>query len=268
MSFQPLLPATGLAGWRFLERTLDTQGDAFAKSPAMLRDTEYFEANIGAVRSAEELVSDRRLLRVALGAFGLGDDIDNRFFIRTILEEGTLTDDALANKLSDDRYRAFSAAFGFGDFATPRTAISDFPAEIVDKFRRQSFEVAVGEQDDSLRLALNATRSLGDIADGGEGSDTKWFKVMGTPPLRNVFETAFNLPSSFAQLDLDRQLETLSDRAESAFGVTDFSDFADPEVQDRLVQRFLLSSQLSGFQASSAGAVALTLLQSMPDPYP
>ena len=81
MSFQPVIPAAGLAGWRFLERTYDAQFSAFNAAPELVRDTDYFAANITTVSSAEDLVSDRRLLRVALGAFGLENDIDNRFFI-------------------------------------------------------------------------------------------------------------------------------------------------------------------------------------------
>ena len=40
---------------------------------------------------------------MALGAFGLQDDINNRYFIRKILEEGTTNEDALANRFSDTR---------------------------------------------------------------------------------------------------------------------------------------------------------------------
>ena len=48
--------------------------DTFTKSIELKRDTEYFQEKISSITSAEELVSDRRLLTVALGAFGLQDD--------------------------------------------------------------------------------------------------------------------------------------------------------------------------------------------------
>ena len=76
--FQPIIPTDGLAGWRFLQRTYDTQLDSFARSAPVQRDTDYFAQKIASVTSAEELVADRRLLTVALGAFGLQDDINNR----------------------------------------------------------------------------------------------------------------------------------------------------------------------------------------------
>ena len=71
MNFTPVVPLGGLSGWALLSRTSERQTDLFNKSPQIVRDTEYFEQNIAKITTAEGLVSDRRLLRVALGAFGL-----------------------------------------------------------------------------------------------------------------------------------------------------------------------------------------------------
>ena len=54
--------------------------------------------------------ADVRVAADALGAFGLDGDINNRFFIRKVLEGGTLTAGALATKLTDKRYAQMSAA--------------------------------------------------------------------------------------------------------------------------------------------------------------
>jgi len=101
---------------------------------------------------------------VALGAFGLSDDINNKFFLQKVLEDGTLDPDALSNKLSDNRYQEFTKAFGFGDFDVPNTKISSFGQEMVDRYQTIQFEVAVGQQNDNFRLALNTIRELGEIA--------------------------------------------------------------------------------------------------------
>ncbi|WP_306153116.1 DUF1217 domain-containing protein [Roseovarius sp. MMSF_3281] len=265
MSFQPVIPMSGLSGWAFLNATRDSQAEAFEKSPVISRDTTYFETRIGEITSAEDLVADRRLLRVALGAFGLQDDLDNRFLIRRILEGGVESQDALANKLADDRYKALSETFGFGDGGTPATQSEGFGAEITARFRAISFEVAVGDQDESLRLAMNAERELAEIAQERPDSDESlWFRIMGTPPLRKVFEVALGLPDSFAQLGLDQQLEVFTDRSESQLGIARLSDLEDAEVLDGLIERYLLRDQVAGMQAQSANAIALTLLQQAP----
>lgn len=261
IGFQPIIPANGLVGWKFLERTYETQNSVFQKGTEITRDTDYFEAKIGGIETAEDLVADRRLLRVALGAFGLGGDIDNKYFVKKILEDGTLTDDALANRLADDRYKEFSAAFGFGNFEIPSTQISDFGTKITAQYRAQQFEIAVGEQNDNMRLALYTERELGDVVGGSDSNNTKWFKIMGTPPLRSVFERALGLPSSFGQLDLDLQLSTFKEAAQKQFGTSDLSEFAEPEMQEKLIQKFMVRTQLDEFQATTSGSIALSLLQ-------
>ncbi|WP_136635976.1 DUF1217 domain-containing protein [Pseudooceanicola onchidii] len=261
MTYQPILAGSGIVGWNILNKTMDVQRKTFDASPQIVRDTDYFEAKIGEIKSAEELVSDRRLLRVALGAFGLGDDINNKAFIQRVLEGGTIDDDALANRLTDSRYKAFAKAFGFGDFDTPSTVLSDFGPKITEKFRRHSFEIAVGEQDDSLRLALNAEREIVDLAARKVSNTTKWLQIMGTPALRQVFEGALGMPSSFGQLDIDQQLEIFQDRADRQLGTAEVSELADPEMMTKLVQRFLLRSQVSEFQTASSGSIAISMLQ-------
>ena len=127
MSFQPIIPLSGLAGWNFLNRTMDTQRTAFENSPTIKRDTDYFREKIGEISSAKDLVADRRLLGVALGAFGLEADIGNKYFVQKILEDGTLDPEALGNKLADKRYLAMAETFGFGDNAVPLAKLLGLP---------------------------------------------------------------------------------------------------------------------------------------------
>ncbi|WP_045387733.1 DUF1217 domain-containing protein [Falsirhodobacter sp. alg1] len=264
MSFTPVIPLTGYAGWTFLQRTLDTQKAAFDNSAAQQRDEDYFTAKIGSIRSAEELVSDYRLLKVSLGAFGLDDDLSNKFYIRKVLEEGSLDSSSLANKLTDKRYLELTKAFGFGDFTTPRTVLSDFPEEILSAYRERQFEAAVGDQNTDMRLALNAQRELGTLAASSSSDDTKWFKILGSESLRSVFQTAFGLPTSFASIDLDQQLTVMKAKAKSLFGSSSISDFANSDKVDALIKRFLIMSDLTGSSSSATtkGSSALTLLQS------
>ncbi len=264
MTYQPVVPAGGLIGWAFLSRTLEAQTEVFVKSPEISRDTEYFEKNIENAKTAKDLVSDRRLLRVALGAFGLEADLDSRAFVQKILEGGTESSSALATRLSDERYRDFAKAFGYGNPSGALTGSPTWARGIVAKFRTQQFEVAVGDQDESMRLAMDAKRTMPDIATQASSNETRWLKIMGNPPLRQVFETALGLPSGFAQADLDTQIIEFSDRAKRQLGLSDLSDLADPEVQNAVIERFLLRDQVKDFAVQSSGSIALTLLQSAP----
>lgn len=261
--FQPIVPFDGLVGWRFLDRTYDQQREVFAQEPIIQRDADYFRANITSVTTAEELTSDRRLMTVALGAFGLQDDIDNVFFIRKVLEEGTTRQDALANRLADTRYREFSEAFSLGPGELPRTVFNTFAVDIVNRFESNSFEVATGNQNPSMRIALYVERTLPELAGDNRSVDAKWFTVMGDPPMRDFFEKALNLPPSIGQIDIDQQLGVFKERADAVFGSSDFSTFTTDEGLDDAITRFIVRDQLASFNASATNdaSIALSLLQ-------
>lgn len=262
MSFQPVLPLSGYAGWGFLKRTMARQQAVQQALPAQQRDEAYFRDRIGKADTAEKLVSDKRLLRIALTAFGLEGDVDSKAFVQKILEGGTLKEDSLANKLADKQYQKFAAAFGYGDFSVPRTRLSTFAAEILTQYRARSFETAVGAQNNTFRLAMNAERELPVLAAKASSMDAKWYTILGSAPLREVMQTALGLPKSFSAIDIDQQVSVLKTRAESVFGSADPAQFKEPKAMDALVRRYLLQSDIRAQATSSSPAArALALLQ-------
>ncbi|TMV04914.1 DUF1217 domain-containing protein [Ruegeria sediminis] len=264
MSFQPVIPTGGLVGWRFLQRTHEIQLQTFSRTARHERDSRYFLDNIGKVKSAGDLVSDPRLLRVALGAFGLESDIRNTYFIRRILEDGTRAKDALSTRLSDKRYRDLASAFGFGPGELVRTGSPEQMQEIARKNLASRFEASVGETDQTMRIALYAQHALAGLARKEGSENTKWFELMSQPPLRSMMETALGLPKAFAQLDIDRQLEMFKDKLARLTGSPNLSQFSRPEALERLTTTYFARAQMAPFSAGNPAAqTALTLLQSI-----
>lgn len=262
MSFQPLIPLGGYAGWRFLSASLDTQIARQAEAPVQKRDRDYFRSMIGQVTSAADLVADFRLLKVALGAFGLQDDLPNRAFIRIVLSDDVTNDDALVNRLADKRYLAFSEAFGLGGPTPPKTSLPGFAERILARAERQDFERAVGAQNEDMRLALTAQRELPDIAGRGFSDTTSWLTVLGNPPLRKLFETALGLPASIGTLDLDLQLRTFRRGADRVLGSPTFEQFADPAKVEDLIRAFSIRAEVAaGPSPLTPGFAALALLR-------
>ncbi|SFD35103.1 DUF1217 domain-containing protein [Tropicimonas isoalkanivorans] len=263
MSFQPILPLSGYSGWAFLNRTLESQKENFAASRQVQSDVDYFRENISNVRSATDLVGDYRLLKVALGAFGLDDDIGNKFFVQKVLSEGTSSGESFSNKLADKRYFAFSQAFGLGDGEVTRTALPGFSDSCISAYQERQFEMAVGEQNENFRLALDTRRELAEIASGDLSENGMWYSVMGSPPLRTVFETAFNLPSSFSSLNIDDQLEVFRDKASREFGEDSIRQFSEPEQREKLIRTFLLRKDLNeSLGAMTSNNIALMIISS------
>ncbi|MCA2011975.1 DUF1217 domain-containing protein [Pararhodobacter sp. CCB-MM2] len=262
MSFQPILPLDGYVGWRFLQKTLDKQQAAHAASPANQRDEDYFRENIGKIKSAEELVKDRRLLSVALTAYGLEDDLPNKAYIQKVLESSAKEDGSFVNRLADKRYKALNQAFGFGDAYMPWNQFEGFADKVLGSFESRSFEIAVGEQSESMRLALSLERELPALAEQNSSENTRWFTILGTPSMRSVFETAFMLPSSFGTLDLDRQVEIMKERTEKLTGSSSVEQFKDPEALEKLIKRYFLAEQVQEIQSNQiTNNTALTMLQ-------
>ena len=262
MPIPPAIPLGGLAGFRFLERTYDRQFATFNASPDIDREVSYFLEKAGTVTSVDELMSDRRLVRVVLGAFGLDGDIDKGAFIRKVIEEGTLDRRDFANRLVEPAYREMSAFLGFGNLGGT-LGLESTRNEIVSRYRERQFELAVGEIDLDLRLSLNFRREAGRIAETIPDDKTAWLRFLGSPPLREVVETAFNLPQEFAQIDIDQQVEELEKRSNKLLGTSSPQAFLDPSNLTKLVDRFLLLSQVNSGAVGPGvrGATALTLLQ-------
>lgn len=263
MPIEPALPFGGLAGLRFLDQTIERQTATFNRSADIQREVDYFLENAADVTTVEDLVGDRRLLAVVLGAFGLDEDLDKGAFIRKIIEEGTQSNDAFANRLVEPAYREMAAFLGFGDFGGT-LVFENTRLNIVDRYRERQFELSVGNVDLNLRLALNFRREAEKIAGSTQDDDNAILRLLGSQPLRTVVESALNLPAQFGTIDLDQQVAEIKDRASSLFGTTSPQELFTGEGLDQFVERFMLNQQVreGGFSTTTNGAVALTLLQS------
>lgn len=261
MSFAPALPLGGIAGWALLQRVEGAQRDAFARRPDVARDAAHFADRIAEVDTPAKLVADRRLLTVALGAFGLEGEVGKRAVIRRVLESDPADRTSFAGRQLDPRWKALAEAFGFGSAAGPRTADPGFAARITDRFRERAYETALGEADPAMRLALNARRELAAYAEARDPDRAGWFQVLSDRPVRQVLEKAFGLPAEFGKLDVDRQREVFRSRTRNEFGDGSLKVFADPANVDKLIRRFLAREAAeAGPGPTQRGVAALTIL--------
>ena len=101
------------AGYQFYARDPDAATKRVAGQATVSRETAYYRANIGKVKSVDDLLADNRLYTYALKSFGLEDAIPNRGFVRKVLTSDLTQANSFANTLNDTRYRTLAAAFGF-----------------------------------------------------------------------------------------------------------------------------------------------------------
>ena len=264
MPIAPSLIGGGLSGWTFLQVTLDRQVETFADSPDIARDEAHFRAVMGEADgvSLSDFMTDRRVLKTALQAFGLESELDKGAFVRRIIEDGPDDENGFARRLNNSDYLALASVIRpdeRGVIRISKTQIED----IITRSRQNAFEQSVGEQDNDLRLALNFSDSISELASESSSDRAFWFRVLGSSPLREVFTTAFLLPDGFSNIDIDKQVETLARRAEQFIEGDLRQTLATESGIEKMTQRFLLQRQLqTGPSAFSSGALALTILGS------
>ena len=256
-----MVPLSGYAGFKLIEKTYDRQLEVFSSSLLIQRNSRYFVDNAGSIATAEQFVQDRQLLEVGLGAFGLDDEINKRALILRVLDEGIFDASSFANRLNDTRYRDFAEQIGFGPVGSLLTTASQ-REEIAERYQIRQFERAVGDVDVDLRLVLNFRREIQELALNGLTPNAGWFRVLGSEPLRTVLQGALNLPTEFAQLAVDDQRIRIAEKSREVFGGDTIDVFLDAEVVDKAIQRYLLTEQINDFVPSANGARnALSLLQ-------
>ena len=264
MSFQPFVLGSGLPGWKLLNVTLSTQKAAFNSSQPILSETQYFLDRFSSINSPDDIVSDRRLMRVILGAYGLSDDIENRHFIKSVMAEGVADSDALANLLADRRYRALARDYDFSSVPPGHKTARDLATKTIEDYRNQSFEAEIGKSDGDMRLALGFSRELNSLLRTTSTNSAAWYQILATPPLREVFQTSLGLPREFAQLDIDEQHSRIQEKATLVFGSSEVSDLLDNERIEQVTRRFLIMRQAEVSTGSTSLQTALLLLSSIP----
>ena len=113
--YQPAIPLSGLAGWKFLQSTYTRQLDNFADSASVKNDRAYMSEKLSKPISLDDFMADKRLLRVTMTAFDLGGEEWKGGFIRKVLEEAATPDSTFLKRLNNPDYTRYSQTFRFED---------------------------------------------------------------------------------------------------------------------------------------------------------
>lgn len=257
--FQPVIPLTGNGGWKFLQSTYDRQLQSHSDSPQIKSDRAYLVEKFSKPVELDAFLKDSRLLRVAMTAFDLGGEEWKRGFISKALKEAADPESTFLPRLNNAQYTAFAKAF------TPvggKISIEPNALEaIADAFEAASFETAVGEVDDSMRLALNYQSDISRVVGSGSSEEAILYRILGDVPVRTVLEAATGLPTSIRALSVEKQAEMLKGALQRSFGINDVKELSTEGKVEKLIQRFHALQSISGGATSySSASNALTLL--------
>ena len=259
MVFQPVIPLSGFGGWNFLQSTYDAQLETFSNSPQIKNDIEYFKEKFRESMPVEDFLSDRRLRRISMTAFGLSGEEWKTGYVRTVLDEVQDPESSFLSRLNNPQYSKFAEAMRPVDGKILLT-VNDLD-DITARFSAESFELAVGEQDNAMRLSLNYQAEVSELVTEGSSDQTILYRLLGSVPMRTVLASALGIPTDVQQLDIDRQAEILDEKLQSQFGISSVQDLKNPDLVDRVVSRYMALQGLNtNAAATGPNATALVLL--------
>ncbi len=206
--------------------------------------TAYYQANIGKVTTASQLISNYRLLSFALQAYGLGDQINNRALVQKVLQQGATNPRALANTLPNANWKRFAAAFNFSATGASAPNSQTSVAATVSGYNEQQLEADQGAINPGVQLALYFKRVAPTVTNG--------YSVLADKNLLQVVQTIFNLPPTASASQLDKEAIAIGK-------LTPVKDLQNPTKLQNLIERFTATYDANYGPASDGTAAPLTV---------
>lgn len=228
---------------------LDRSLDAVSKTPQVARETEYYLAHIGNVKSIDDFMADKRLVNYAMTAYGLGDLSYATAFIRRLLEGGVDDPQALANRMSDQKYSNFVGAFNFVRYGTATTAFDRTQKGTVDLYDRQTLEENVGQQSEGARLALYFQRQAPNIVSS--------LNILADAALLKVTQTALGLSPYMSAGSIESQQAMIEKKL-------DVADLQDPTKLATFLNRFTALYDMQNPTTGSSASLVTPISFSTP----
>jgi Protein of unknown function (DUF1217) len=208
---------------RFLEGTeLTTTKEAASEAAS------YYQENIQSVQTVDDLLSDRGIIDVVIGAYGLDETVSDDF-LKQIFDSDLSDPKSFVNQQSSSKWAELVASFNFDSEGNlTRETLGTVQQrgetlETVNLYMRQTLEENEGESSEAVRLALYFERTAPTITDA--------YGIIADEALTEVFRTIFGYTEDFSNMDVDAQAKVINSQLE-------LSDLQDPKKLQRLIERY------------------------------
>lgn len=217
-----------------------------ADLPANMQATAYYLANIGKVKSIDDLLGNQKLYTYVMKAYGLSDMLYAKGLIRRVFEGGVSSSNSLANTLHDPRYKALATAFDFAANGSSTTSTAAATSDTVSKYTESALETSASAQNAGTGMALYFQRLAPTV--------TSAYSILGDKTLLAVVQTAFGLPASMSMLDINVQAQMIGD-------VLKTSDLQDPTKLQKIIERFTANYDAQNANAAPANPANALLVR-------
>ncbi len=208
--------------------------------PVVSREAQYYQNNIGSVKSVSDFVKNFNLFSYAMQAYGLQDMTYATAFMTKVLQSNLSDSSSFVNTLTDPRYKAFAEAFSF----TSTGGVAN--SAITQSTDQEADTLGLYTQNSSLSSDSASTEAQ--YYKTTIGSITSVDQLTSNSRLLNIVYAAYGLnPSTTSTGDIKAALESDLSNSKSAANesgnkglealAADFNFAADGTVANqRLVQ--------------------------------
>ena len=233
---------SSLLWYKLANNQRDAHMKMFEAQPTTARDIEKFKEEIVNVRSVDDLMKNRTLLKVTLSAFQLESEIDKTAFIRKMLTEDPTDDKSLVKRMVEPRWTKLTNVLyelnNNADFFQDEKNVS----AILGGYKTNEFEKFEGQNADGVREAMYFKRTAGGVTDVSQ--------ILADKTLMHVMRVGLGLPESFQSLEYEQQRDRLAKEI-------DLEDFKDPAKIDKMVERFLIMTEINNTDVTANPMLSL-----------
>ena len=219
---------------------------ATAAQPDTARDIAAFKAAVASAKTPADLLSNPRALNVLLTANGLGDQASYTALAKKALLSNVNDPKALANTLTDTRWKAVASTFDFANKGLSVIKNSKALASIANGYAQVKWEASLDQATPGLSIALDFRSRASTI--------TSVDQILGDSNLRKAVTTVLGIPEQIAFQPLEAQEHAISSQL-------DLTKFKSPAYVEQFTQRYLIAaSQAASTNSSSSSGPSLLSL--------
>ncbi|MFB9950384.1 DUF1217 domain-containing protein [Rhizobium puerariae] len=263
-----------------VNRDLQKSLKQVANQTVVASDTKYYQENIGKVKTVDEFLDNYRLYSYAMSAYGLDEMTYAKAFMKKVLESDLSDDNSFANRLTDDRYKNFAAAFNFGTSSTDG-AVAQSDGQMEELFDTYDHTIAAlndktEEETRYFKVMLGTAGNIRNVDDflrndrlreymfTAYGIDTKYYNYTA---IRGVLTSDPNDPASYYNTAYGNTLNQYDAAKTEDSELTERSSLTGsvPQLQDSVAlgeqKKTDLENQIAAKQAQLDGGGDASVLQ-------
>ena len=221
------MPST-LAAYMQISSNMAKWQNLTAAEPIVKAQTEYYQKNIGGIKTPSDLVNNYRLFSYAMTAYGMGDQVYAKALVQKVLEQGTDSSNALARKLNNPNMLALANAFDFAAYGDAATGAKTVQTDVVNNYIERTLESDQGQSNPGVQLALYFQQNAPNIKTA--------YNILADKNLLAVVQTALGISPNTSAEAIDTQAKLITNTMSNEN--MNISDFQDPKKLQNFIKKF------------------------------